>query len=247
MNAEVGRALKPFINEDGSVMLYGERFYPPEDNFYELAGFLLELVVFDQYQASKYIKDGMVVIDAGANIGSFSVSVAHLAPKAIVYAFEPVTTTFEILKKNTAPYPNVRCCPLGLGDVPARKKIFVYRGSTGGSTLEDSGMMDLRGSHSRELREETVTITTIDAVVRERKIPKVDFLKIDTEGYEIPILKGAHHTLQTWKPVIAVSAYHKTSDKTEIPELVQFIEGSYVYTLANKYEEDFIFIAPRSV
>jgi len=51
----------------------------------------------------------------------------------------------------------------------------------------------------------------------------MDFLKIDTEGYEAEILKGAAGTIKKYKPVLALSAYHKPNDKKELPELVNSI------------------------
>ncbi|MBI4093964.1 FkbM family methyltransferase, partial [Candidatus Kaiserbacteria bacterium] len=66
-----------------------------------------EVILQDEYRAHGRIAEGAVVIDAGANIGAFSVFAASLAPQAKIYAFEPTRATFEILKKNLQPYQNV--------------------------------------------------------------------------------------------------------------------------------------------
>ncbi|MCL5019250.1 MAG: FkbM family methyltransferase [Patescibacteria group bacterium] len=243
LNREAKSAIKEFINEDGSINLYGHEFYPPKENFYELAGLLFELVVFDQYKAREHLKDGSVVIDAGANIGSFSIFAVNIKKDLVVYAFEPVKETFEILKKNTSPYPNVFCYNYGLGDENVKKKIFVYRGATGGSTFEDSGMISARCNRANELLEEEAQIVTMDDFVEENKVSKVDFIKMDTEGYELQILKGARKMIGKFKPVISVSAYHHEDDKEEIPKLVKSIDGAYQYNLFREYEEDLVFYA----
>ena len=51
----------------------------------------------------------------------------------------------------------------------------------------------------------------------------MNFLKMDTEGYEANILKGAAETIKKYKPIIAMSAYHKPNDKKELPELLNGI------------------------
>ncbi len=241
LNKEAKLAFREFINSDGSITLYGHHFYPPKENFYELAGLLFELVIFDQYKAQEHLKDGAIVIDAGANIGSFSVFAANIKKDLTIYAFEPVKETFEILKKNTSPYKNIFCYQEGLGDVNARRKIFVYRGATGGSTFEDSGMISTRHNRTNELLEEEAQITTIDDFVEQNKIPRVDFIKMDTEGYELQILKGARKTIERFRPVISVSAYHHDYDKEEIPKLVGTMSEAYKHDLFSEYEEDFVF------
>ena len=77
-------------------------------------------------------------------------------------------------------------------------------------------------------------IKTIDSF----DIP-MDFLKIDTEGYEANILRGAAETIKKHKPIIAMSAYHKPEDKNELPKLLNSITP-YDCVLSFSGEEDFI-------
>ena len=241
LNNEARMAFKDFIDKDGSINLYGTRFFPPQRNYYELAGLLLELIVFDQYKVKQYLRDGDIVIDAGANIGSFSVFASNIAKRVTVYSFEPVKSTFDILRRNTESYPNIHCYNLGLGNKEGTKEIFVYPGSTGGSTFKDSGMISARQNRVDELHKEYASIVTIDDFVEKNKIAKVDFIKIDTEGYELQILDGAKNTIEKFSPIISVSAYHHDYDKLEIPKLVNSINSRYKHDLFAGYEEDFIF------
>ncbi len=240
LNAEAGLLIRDFIAPDGSVIYNGNRFYPPDNKYYDLFGLLFEVIVSDQYQAKKFLKADSVVIDAGANIGTFSVLAAHHAFKGHVYAFEPVSATFEVLKKNTAPYSAISCFRSGLGDAREAKDILIYPGSTCGSTFEDSGILSARHHRSEDLERERTEVTTIDAFVVEQGISRVDFLKIDTEGYEAKIVKGGKETIRKWKPVIAMSAYHHPHDKESLPRLLADICPAYVCDLHRGCEDDLI-------
>ena len=65
-----------------------------------------------------------------------------------------------------------------------------------------------------------VSVRTIDEVVTTLGLPRVDFIKMDIEGYEIPALKGACETLRRFAPKLAISAYHNPRDVVEIPKLI---------------------------
>jgi hypothetical protein len=88
---------------------------------------------------------------------------------------------------------------------------------------------------------------TIDNFVKEEKIDRVDFIKIDTEGFEKERIKGAEKTIKEFKPRLAIAAYHFPDDKKAIPELVLSIRDDYNYKyynykLVNKGEGGFVFL-----
>ena len=56
---------------------------------------------------------------------------------------------------------------------------------------------------------DVVQIMSIDSYVAEKKLPRVDFIKLDVEGAELDTLKGAATTIARFKPILALSAYHK--------------------------------------
>jgi FkbM family methyltransferase len=230
--------IRQFIQSDGSVNIYGHPFYPAYGNFGELIEFFHQVFISDQYNAANYLKDGAVIIDAGANIGSFSVFSSHIKKNVTVYAFEPTKGTFDVLKKNTAAYKNIFCYNLGLGEEATTKKIFFSTHSTGGSAFEDRGIVE---SHTSSDLSQMADIITIDAFVKQNNISRVDFIKIDTEGYEAKILNGARETIARFHPVMAMSAYHKAEDRTVLPQIVKSIYADYDYELTHADEEDLIF------
>ena len=190
---------------DGTANLIGNKFRTA-GNVPDLIDLIDQVLVHDQYHAKQFLKEDAIVIDAGANIGAFSVFAAHIAPKGRIYAFEPARKTFELLREDTANYPQVTCVPLGLGDTPTEKKIFVDEDRLGDSVFEDSpflhnGQTIVVGMEKSGVPE-MAKITTLDGFVSGNNLPRIDFIKIDTEGYEAMILRGAKETIKRWKPII---------------------------------------------
>ncbi|MGC9598986.1 MAG: FkbM family methyltransferase [Minisyncoccia bacterium] len=231
LDTEAKAEFSPFLTRDGSLMLYDRPFRLPlfgreGGGYHYLAILLFEVIVFDQYHIADYLKEGAVVIDAGANIGTFSAFASHIAPHAKIYAFEPAPDVFAILKENMKGLQNVSCRELGLGDAVAQKTIH-------GTTFEDSGLRDMREGKQ-------ASITTLDQFIQEENVPRVDFIKIDTEGYEKQILNGARETIQKWRPTIAMSAYHHPGDKKALPAILRSFVPEYACELKKGYEADLI-------
>jgi FkbM family methyltransferase len=91
-------------------------------------------------------------------------------------------------------------------------------------------------------KKEEIEVDTIDNIVKEEKIKRVDFIKMDIEGYERYALKGAIETIKKHKPIIVVSAYHLADDKKVLPEIVKSAYANYEVKLLKEADEDFIFV-----
>jgi len=230
------------IYNEGAVTLFGHPFFPPPENSVDhswRAGFelIFQCVVQDQYHTAKFLKPNSIVIDAGANAGVFSLLAANCSPQGAAYAFEPRTTTFDVLEKNAAPYANIHPVKAGLGKAVGENTLIFDEGNTGSNTMLDSRRAQ-GDTHGRET--ETVKIDTIDNFVAANNISRVDFIKMDTEGYEGSILEGAKETIRKFSPVIAMSAYHHADDLHDLPALVHSIDPGYVCRLYSDAEQDFI-------
>lgn len=185
---------------------------------YILSGLINQIIGCNQYHVELIRKNG-IVIDAGANMGVFSVFAAATHPNATIYAFEPASATFEILKENTKYYSNIKVFNSGLGE-KVKIASLVITNNSGQNYIGNKGV--------------PVNIETIDGL----NLP-VSFIKMDTEGYEANILKGAMETIKKYKPVIVMSAYHKINDETKLPALLNSI-AAYNCELRHDFEEDFI-------
>lgn len=237
--------------KDDLVLLFGRPFYykpdgemkPHEEfaSFMSLIILISEVVIRDQYCIKEFIKDDFTVIDAGSQIGEFSLYANNLSPNSNIYSFEPSRYVFEILRKNTENVEKIKIFNCALGEENKKIKLLVGNKNPmyGGDAIENSGMA--KNKINKFLNSEEVQMITIDSFVEEHKIEKVDFIKMDTEGYERNIIMGAAETIRRFSPVIVCSAYHLKDDKIKIPELIKSINPEYKYRVEKRGEEDLVF------
>jgi FkbM family methyltransferase len=169
--------------------------------------------------ACQYIKTGSIVIDAGAYIGDHTIAYSRAAGvDGNVFAFEPNPVAFECLEYNMKNLPNVTCFKQGLGSKIESKGLTNYGGNYGINHLTEG--------HG-------ISITTID----ELGMFGVDFIKIDVEGYELEILKGATETLKKFKPVLLIEINRGTLKREGIKEQdIFYFLDRFGYKYKNIYE-----------
>ena len=135
---------------------------------------------------SEILKEGMTVLDIGANIGYFSLLASReVGENGRVFAFEPYHETFSLLQKNIEAngFNNVMPVEKAVSNQCGKQKLFL---------ASDPGEHSLGGDDSYDSVE--VDVTTVDAFVREQNI-SVDLVKIDAEGAEMHVLEGMSETI----------------------------------------------------
>lgn len=133
------------------------------------------------------LHDIKVIFDVGANIGKTAQCYAEYFPSAEIYSFEPIKGTFAELQINTKKNPNIRSYQFAFGSAIGSTEVELQK-----SPLWNS----LRNTNPYPIGvTETVQVKTIDSFLQKESIPNIDLLKIDTEGYEIEVLKGAQNFL----------------------------------------------------
>lgn len=155
-------------------------------------------------------------IDCGAFTGDSIETLARNIDFHSIVAFEPDPANFEKLKKNIT-FQRFGCPVITLQyGVGARQMTceFVITGSMYSMGVQYASM-NQRGNV------QMVQVNSIDNLFSE--FGKVDFIKFDVEGFELDALKGAVNTIRNYRPVIAVSVYHKPCDIWEIPEYLHNI------------------------
>lgn len=167
-----------------------------------------DVMYFDRvYERFGNLKEGNVVIDCGANVGVFTVMAAQKT-KGSTIAYEPYPKNYDLLQRNIVVngLTNVRTFRTAVTSEPEGKiKLFVSDGGVGHSIREIS---------HRFIEVET---TNLDRCLQSQPSFDKAFLKLDVEGAELDILKGAKQLLQNQKiGYAAIASYHYKTEATEI-------------------------------
>jgi FkbM family methyltransferase len=172
-------------------------------------GIDLSLFLFGRFQshvleqARHRLDRSAVIFDVGANFGSMTLPLARVVPDGKVYAFEPTEYAFRKLERNVTLNPE-------LAD-----RIVLVRSFLSDSADPDHGMhaysswkVDRWHStahplHGGLLKDAgSVGATTIDAFCAADEVTRVDFIKIDTDGYEYRVLRGGRQTIGRHRPIL---------------------------------------------
>lgn len=152
------------------------------------------------------------IIDAGANVGLATLFLADKFPGAQFFCYEPSPETCEILKINLERNRvSAQAFPVALAD-----QVSTARFSRSGSSMEHH-LIDSSAPHSHASSIE-VDISTLDAEVSRLNIPKIDLLKIDVEGAESRLLKGAKECLGEVGCIVAES--HGDDESEQMKEIL---------------------------
>jgi FkbM family methyltransferase len=131
---------------------------------------------------------GQVLLDVGANCGSYAAFLARIAPTAMIYAFEPHPATFSRLVA-MARGTRVQPLQLALGNRAGSACLYDFRQSDGSTQASlDRGAVEI---FDKDIVQHEVVATTLDEFLAMQGIEQVAFLKIDTEGFDLKVLQGA--------------------------------------------------------
>lgn len=175
----------------------------------------------------KYVEPlaGDTVFDIGAYKGDTAIFFADcVGKKGRVYSFEPVKANYNGLVKNIKQNRLDDVVVAINKGCSAKPGLLKAVSATSGAPW--AFLANNEGTENTE-------VTTIDEFVKSNRINKVDFIKMDVEGFEEDVLLGAIKTIKRFRPKLAVPLYHKTSDLFTIPLLIDKLAN---YTLYIRYK-----------
>ncbi|MRU06115.1 FkbM family methyltransferase, partial [Bacillus anthracis] len=185
-----------------------------------------------QYEYNKIspvikVKEGDVVIDAGGCFGDTALYFAHeVGETGHVYTIEFIPSNLEIMSKNInlneKLQNNITIVKHPLWNVSNTSLYYKDQGAASFVTFsEESGVTD------------KVSTITIDNLVVEHKLHKLDFIKMDVEGAEMNALKGAIHSITTFRPTLAIAIYHQISDFVNVMRFINDLNLGYQFYLGH--------------
>jgi FkbM family methyltransferase len=195
---------------------------------------VVNVFLLEQYRCDRAdvrVKQGDIVIDAGACWGDTALYFAKQAQR--VYSYECVPSNIAILNQNLKFNPElaqrISLISKALYSEPGRTMKFSDNGP--GSRTELEGV--------------EVTTDTIDNLADSEGLDRVDFIKMDIEGAEMDALIGAERTIRSFRPSLAISVYHSLSDFVRIPRWIASLDLGYKFYLDHFtiHEEETILFA----
>jgi FkbM family methyltransferase len=138
----------------------------------------------EQEYAHLRVEAPRFIVDAGANIGTSAIFFARRYPEATIVAVEPEDENFELLKRNTAPFPNVVPVKAAIWGRSETRPVMNRHTGPWGYTVSDSDQpADLTGQR--------IDCVTVEHLMRTHGAEAIDLMKMDIEGGEKDVLENA--------------------------------------------------------
>lgn len=193
-----------------------------------------------QKKIIKNAKKPIIIFDVGAHIGNVSLKYRQLFSDSVIYSFEPFPESFLSLKQNTLKHKNIKPFNKGLGAYIGSSKFHSNIHEQTNSILATHPKADYNWGNKNLLDTKEILdieLTTIDQIVEEENIKKIDILKLDVQGAEYQVMAGAKKTIEKqmisliYTEIITIPSYENQLELDEA--LLMFRQ--YGFELFNIY------------
>lgn len=217
--------MKIFVSPTNTKFIINDR----SDVIYDV---LQENSFFDAHNiqaAINHLKDNTgIVLDIGANIGTFCCEIASIFPSYTIHAFEPVSLTFSELEENIKlnNFKNIVTHNIGISDNSGvvEGQTPHIKGSFGHITLSEQ--VEKLRSNNVIHNKTSYKVATLDSF----NFEDVSLIKIDVEGMEYEVFLGAVDTIKKCRPVIIFEAWNRDWFYEKRKKLLEFVQ-SLDYTI----------------
>lgn len=175
----------------------------------------------------RLVRTGDVTFDIGANVGAHTLGMAQsVGSSGRVYAFEPADFAFAKLQRNLQLNPelDVRTVPLQIlltanSSEPAQRQIYASWPFESSQPVHPKLL-------SRLVSAERAEVATLDSIVRRENITRVDLIKMDVDGHELPVFQGASDALRRFHPtlVMEMSPYIHAEFQHDFAEFIAILK-----------------------
>jgi FkbM family methyltransferase len=190
----------------------------------------------------KLAKPGDIVLDIGANIGAHTLGIAQsVGPQGRVFAFEPADFAYEKLCRNLALNPAlaVRTFPqqtLLAASATDRSEPQIY------ASWPLQNCAAVHPKHRGQLVSTArASVDTLDSFAARNQLERLDLIKMDVDGHELPVLQGACKTLGRLRPILVmeISPYVHAEHNHSFAEFVALLK-SFSYSLRDADSGDVV-------
>lgn len=193
-----------------------------------MATFVLKQYEYRKTKPEIKAEPGDYVIDGGGCWGDTALYFAHTVGKeGKVFTFEFASDSLEVFNRNLELNPvlseRIQLVQRALWN--KSEEVIEYSPNGPGTSLA------MKPQNKTQQDSAQATTISIDDFVRERNLPRVDFVKMDIEGAELNALKGAEETIRSFRPKLAISIYHRDTDFVDIPEYLNRLDLGYEFYL----------------
>jgi len=151
--------------------------------------------------------DAKLVLDVGANVGDVTLAALKTYPACRVICFEPVDTTFEILKRRLTPYADrVTIFREALSSVNGKSEINITSFHGANSIEPQSLMHSTLNPHVTEVGKQQISLARLDDFAKNFPNQKIDIMKIDVEGHELEVIIGGKDFIKNNVDTIIIEA-----------------------------------------
>ncbi|KAF6844458.1 amino acid adenylation domain-containing protein [Colletotrichum musicola] len=201
------------------------------------AQFIYKEIFVDRCYDGPKLSETPFVIDAGANVGMFSIYIKQKYPAAKILAFEPAPETFNVMRQNLKLHnvaEGVEMHPYGLGPKSSTEQLTYFPNLPGNSTLRPEEKEAVRKGVAESLGQEFADATFGNAQHLDVKIERlshflqsypdvdrIDLLKVDVEGVELGVLQGLDD--EHWAKIrnVVLETMEQSGDRAAIEELLK--------------------------
>jgi len=172
------------------------------------------------------------VLDVGANIGLTALAFSQTCPRGQIAAIEPIPRTFQYLKRNVteAGTRNLKIFNFALGSSAGSVLMQGHPSNFACSFVADNYTIPAGDHFSYE-----VPVKRLDDTFSELSLDRLDFLKVDVEGFELEVFAGAREILNTYKPIVFLEMNHWCLNiyrRISIPEFRERLLNIFPYVYA---------------